>query len=133
MTIIKHQPYDMTWTLAEMWDFEAHPYMERIVRFIEPKITRGIFLPCWLWSGRHQYFNRGSAHNEYMYPTVNMPIDINNPDLGRKVVYVHRFMAETFFHVEPGEIVYHVPECQYKNCVNPAHLVVSHRNDPEFS
>lgn len=129
MSVIRiHQYYDLSWSLSELWDFNVHPYMEGIVKYIEPKLVRGTFLPCWMWTGRLQYFNRGMI-NEYSYPTVYMPINLARPDHGRKLKYVHRYMAEQFWDFPTNWIVYRT--CGHQDCVNPQHFAISYRNDPD--
>lgn len=130
---IIHQPYDLSITLGELWSWTTHqpigPRMEMILQFIEPKIVRGSYLPCWRWGGKHQYFNKNKA-NEYSYPVIGIPIDPIRPKNGRKVEYVHRYMAATFFHMKPKEIVFRT--CFHSDCVNPQHFAISYRNDPDF-
>ena len=123
---VKQMYYTTDWSLDKMWDFATHPYMENIVRYIEPRLLRGMYLPCWLWTGRSQYFNRGKV-NEYSYPTIYMPIQTLNPKAGRKLTYVHRYMAETFWDFPKEYVVKR--DCRYSNCVNPQHFIIARRNN----
>ncbi len=125
-----HPYYDLSWSLSELWDFRTNPHMEGIMQYVEPKLVRGINLPCWMWGGRIQWFNFGH-HNQYGYPTANIPTDLNNPKKTRKVTYVHRYVAEQFWDFPKGYIVYRT--CYKQNCVNPQHFAISYRNDPQFS
>ena len=129
MTNIINQPYDIDWTLAECTDYRVRPHMEIIMRYIEPRIVRGTYLPCWIWNGRFQYYNRGKE-NEYAYPSVSIPVNADHSK-GLAAVAVHRYMAQTFFGVKPDEIVYRT--CKKFNCVSPHHIAVSYRNDPQFN
>lgn len=122
--------YTLDWTLSQMWDFRSHPHMEPIVRYIEPKIVRGINLPCWLWIGRLQYFNRG-MDNEYAYPTVNLPLSLTRKSRRDKPTYVHRFMASCFWEYPSNFIVFRT--CRQQGCVNPQHFAISYRNDPLYN
>lgn len=130
MATIKHQYYDENWSLYDLTNYGTRPYMEPIMRIIEPKIVRGAFLPCWKWLGSFQRYNKTTIR-QTIYPIVSMPINIHNPKGPKRMVYVHRFLAQTFWEMGPQEIVYR--KCESADCVNPAHFVISHRNDTEFS
>jgi len=101
--------------------------MEKIMRYIEPKIIREGFLPCWMWGGSYKVVKPNTPY-ERAYPIVR----INKIPLDHKSeleeFYVHRFMAETFFDIEPGQVVIRL--CGKTDCVNPNHLQVTYRNDP---
>lgn len=76
---------------------------------IEPRVTRGPFLPCWVWHG---------SIDDNGYP--RMRIDDN------KVVKVHRWVAGLFWDF-PDD--YYVKQtCGCRNCVNPTHLKVTLNN-----
>lgn len=78
---------------------------------IEPKIIRGSFMPCWIWSGSIQ----SQTGLGLIYSPVN----------GKQMI-VTRFVAEVFweFPKERGKtFVYH--SCHRPNCVNPNHLIVT--------
>lgn len=118
----------MDWSLGDLTDYDAHPWMEPIMRYIEPKIIRGTFLPCWEWGGRYQVTKAGTPYERH-YPTVNInavPLDHSSELITH---YVHRFMAETFWEIPPGHVVYRL--CENERCVNPNHMSVSYRNDPD--
>lgn len=71
---------------------------------IEPKIVRGPFLPCWVWSG---------ALDRNGYPTFYVEGDM---------VMAHRYVAKLFY-IFPDEW-YVTQSCNVRNCLNPTHIVI---------
>jgi len=130
MIIQKHPLYDLGWSLKDLWDFGTYPHMEDIMRYIEPNVVRGIFLPCWIWQGSYQTYQKGH-YDERSYPLVRAPRVSGRPDLGLKPQYVHRYLARVFWDFPDNFVVYR--ECGRVDCVNVNHFVISHRNDPEFA
>lgn len=120
----------MGWALKDLWDFGAYPHMEDIMKFIEPKMVRGIFLPCWIWGGTYHKYQK-DHYGEIAYPQVRLPIHPGRPDLGMKPQYVHRYLARVFWDFPQNFVVYRT--CGRTDCVNINHFVISHRNDTEFS
>ncbi len=75
------------------------------LKIIEPKIMRGPYLPCWVWTG---------AMDDDGFSIINAP--------GlRKNYKGHRFVAELFWEFPQTFYVAHT--CQRPNCLYPAHLV----------
>jgi len=70
---------------------------------IEPKVMRGAFLPCWIWTG---------ALDKNGYPIIYL-------DRG-KTIMAHRFVAKLFWRFP--EDWYVSRSCGTQNCVNPNHL-----------
>jgi hypothetical protein len=77
------------------------------LRYVEPKIMRGPYLPCWIWAA--QLDPNG-------YPLLR------DPHL-KKVVMGHRWVARLFWSY-PNEM-YVTQTCPRRNCVNPGHLLVT--------
>lgn len=71
---------------------------------IEPKIVRGPFLPCWVWTG---------ALDRNGYPVMNVD---------GAMVMVHRFVAKIFY-IFPEEW-FVTRSCNVQNCLNPNHIVI---------
>lgn len=71
---------------------------------IEPKIVRGPFLPCWVWSGA---LDRNGYPVMYVEGTQHM---------------AHRFVAKLFYDFP--DIWYVTQSCNVRNCLNPGHLVI---------
>ena len=79
------------------------------LRFVEPYVVRGAFLPCWIWAG--QIDSRG-------YPRLHY----RDPRTGKsKYLYVHRLVVTMFWDVPQRWYVRR--SCQTLNCVNPHHMV----------
>ena len=75
------------------------------LQYIEPKVMRGGFLPCWVWTGKvHVHTGRGLFNYR------------------GKQVQAHRFVAQIFWDFPPEYWV--KLTCTTLNCVNPAHLVI---------
>jgi len=71
---------------------------------IEPKIFRGAFLPCWVWSG---------ALDNNGYPIMNVD--------GRQMS-VAKMVAKIFYEFPED---WHVDRsCHNKSCLNPNHIRV---------
>lgn len=99
------------------------------LRFIEPKIIRGSYLPCWIWKGSMQVFDHGTS----AYPKMMIPVNLVDERGPKKQVYVHRFIAQQLWTFPEEYVVYrNCPNGPIANCVNPAHFVISHRHDVEF-
>jgi hypothetical protein len=76
------------------------------LRYVEPKIMRGPYLPCWIWTG---------SVDKNGYPFIR------DPHL-KKIVMCHIWVARMFYDFE-GEYV--TRTCSRRNCVNPNHLLVT--------
>ena len=76
------------------------------LRYVEPKIMRGPYLPCWIWSGQ---LDRNG------YPLMK------DPHLG-KMVMGHIWIARLFWQFDDE---YVTRTCPRRNCVNPGHLLVT--------
>lgn len=74
------------------------------LKFVEPKIIRGSFLPCWVWTGR---LDRNG------YPVLRHPL------YGH--LMAHRFVAGMFWQYPENWFV--TRTCHRINCLNPGHLV----------
>lgn len=96
---------------------------------IEPRIVRGPFLPCWIWTGRMQIFHKDTAY-ERRYPTVHVTLDYGHK-IERKQVYVHRFVAQLFWKYPERLAVFRT--CREEACVNPNHFVITHKNNIEYT
>lgn len=75
------------------------------VEQIEWRIHRGGFLPCWIWTG--------SLNGK------SLPIFIKDG----VVVQARRFVMEMFYEFDKKHYVFNI--CDHRNCLNPAHLVVT--------
>jgi len=75
------------------------------LRFIEPKLIRGSFLPCWIWTG---------AMDRNGYPVMK------HPETGR-FVSAQRYAARLFW--EFPEEYYVATICQHRQCLCPRHIV----------
>jgi hypothetical protein len=84
------------------------------LRFVEPKIMRGSFLPCWIWTG---------ALDMSGYPVMRIPGETQNAML-------HHFVAGMYWDYPPKYFVGRT--CQNINCLNPSHLVPQAKN-PRWS
>jgi len=78
---------------------------------VEPWITRGQYLPCWLWMG--EVDEQGNPFRRVK--------------LGGKLTkrMIHRYVAKMFYEFPDEYYVPHIKECKYKNCLHPAHLFVT--------
>lgn len=75
------------------------------IKWIEPKIVRGSFLPCWIWSG---------ALDRNGYPLLRHP--------ARGQISARRFVAEMFWDFP--DIWFVTCNCHHMNCLNPSHIIV---------
>ena len=75
------------------------------LRLNEPRLVRGAFLPCWIWSGRCD--NNG-------YPLLKSPVT-------GKYVMTRRFVAAMFWKFP--DHYYVALSCNNINCLNPRHIV----------
>jgi hypothetical protein len=79
------------------------------LKYIEPKVVRGSFLPCWIWTGvidRNGYpFFRHPAHGQ---------------------IGVRGFITRMFWEYPDNYFVTNI--CHRINCVNPTHLVVQEKH-----
>jgi hypothetical protein len=99
MSIILRRPLlDMHTRLSEI--------PEDWLKYIEPKIMRGSFLPCWVWTG---------GMDKYGYPMVRHP-------MLRASVMAHRYVASMFWEFPDHYFV--TRTCHRINCLCPGHLVV---------
>lgn len=71
---------------------------------VEPKIMRGPFLPCWVWTG---------ALDRNGYPVMQFE---------GQTIMMHRFVAKIFYNFPDSWYV--TRSCNVQNCLNPAHIVV---------
>jgi hypothetical protein len=79
------------------------------LRFVEPHVVRGAFLPCWIWAGNI---------DEHGYPRLHY----RDPSTRKsKYIYVHRLIVRMFWDVP--ERWYVKRRCDTVNCVNPHHLI----------
>jgi hypothetical protein len=79
------------------------------LRFVEPHVVRGAFLPCWIWTGNI---------DEWGYPRLHF----RDPSTGKsKYIFVHRLVVQMFWDVPQHWYVKR--SCNTVNCVNPHHLI----------
>jgi hypothetical protein len=78
---------------------------------VEPRVVRGSFLPCWIWTGRL---------NTYGYPILNY-VDAHTRK--KTQMTVRRYVARIFWDLP--EDWYVLMNCQGVNCVNPHHMYPS--------
>jgi hypothetical protein len=78
---------------------------EDFLKYVEPKLMRGSFLPCWVWTG---------TMDRNGYPMVRHPVG--------GLIMAHRFVASLYW--EFPEAYFVTRTCHRINCVNPSHLVV---------
>lgn len=102
------------------------------LRYIEPKVIRGSFAPCWVWKGKMATFNKGTT-KETAYPVMVVPVNLFDERGAKKQVYVHRWIAQMLWEFPEDYVVYrNCPNGVIQNCVNPSHFVISHRSDREY-
>ncbi len=83
------------------------------LRNIEPKVQRGAWLPCWIWTG--------------LVDPNGYPIMSAKQANGRRTyVMVHRVVAKMFYGFDDSCIVRRT--CKTVNCVNPAHVMPTNRH-----
>src|SRR5262245_25722082 len=101
MTITKIRPFFRPETLEKVppeW-----------LRFVEPYVFRGAFLPCWVWAGNID--GRG-------YPRLHF----RDPSTGKsKYIFVQRLVVQMFWDLPQRWYVKRT--CTTVNCVNPHHLL----------
>lgn len=78
------------------------------LRYVEPKIMRGPYLPCWIWT---------ATLDSKGYP---MMLD---PYIKGKQVMVRRWVAGLFYDFDRS--LYVPLRCTRRNCVNPNHMYIS--------
>ena len=121
--------------LREMWDFATFPEREIMMRWIEPRLVRGIHLPCWIWTGRFQ----GSKKMQHpfdtvrimQYPVMNVPRDLADHSKGTKEVHVRPYLSHLFWEYEERDDSVYM-QCGNQACVSPHHYMITYRNDPTF-
>ncbi len=77
------------------------------LRYIEPRIIRGSFLPCWIWGG---------STDRNGYPLMTCPYN-------HKTVMAKRWVARLFWDYPESAFV--SDTCGHRNCLNPYHILVS--------
>lgn len=82
------------------------------LRYIEPHVMRGRFLPCWIWMG---------ATDKNGYPVLW----IREGD-SRSYKMVHRYVASLFYEFDRSMTVRRT--CGTLNCVNPSHIQITARH-----
>jgi hypothetical protein len=76
--------------------------------YIEPKILRGPYLPCWIWTAKT---------DKNGYPLIKNPYD------SEKYLMAHRVVAKMFWDFPDS--FYVTRTCPRNNCLNPGHLLVT--------
>jgi hypothetical protein len=79
------------------------------VKYIEPYVIRGGFLPCWVWAGKINRYG-----HPYLWTT--------DPLTGKSIrLMAHRMVARIFWDFPSKWYIRRT--CDTINCVNPAHIV----------
>lgn len=79
------------------------------LKYIEHKIVRGSFLPCWIWQGTID-------RNGYPF--------LRHPQFGQ--IGARKFVAKMFWEFPDNWYV--TPTCHRINCLCPTHLVVQEQS-----
>jgi hypothetical protein len=82
------------------------------LRYIEPRVFRGGFLPCWVWTG---------SIDQNGLALMRLP---GHPQAEKRSVAVRRYVANIFWELPTRYYVSHNESCLHTHCVNPAHLVI---------
>ena len=120
------------WTpKSNLFEVLYDPDFRWFFKYIEPKIVRGSFLPCWMWNGRMQVFNPDQICRRE-YPTVMLPpIEQGWDESGpKKMYYVHRYIASLFWQFPDTYTVYRT--CREAGCVNPNHFHIAPKHHPDY-
>jgi len=82
------------------------------LKYVEPKVLRGAFRPCWIWTG---------AVDVAGYPRRY----VRRPDASTEARNLRREIVSLFWKLPDSYTV--SAACHVATCVNPSHLIVKER------